>query len=228
MTRTELLQQLIDKNRYKSYLEIGTFQGKSFLPLKINKKVAIDPSFKIKKKEKIKWLLKYPFNLQNRYYEMTSNDFFEIEILKKKKSYQFDLIFIDGLHTFEASLTDTLNSLKLLNKQGTIVLHDCFPPHKAASVPANSYEEAKKMKLNGWTNEWCGDVWKTIVYLKSYHSNALSIKVLNDDYGLGIIEIKNQIFVPHSIDPDNFKAINSLNYEDLTNNPEKLISLVDN
>ena len=52
---------------------------------------------------------------------MTSDDFF------RDNKEKFDLIFIDGLHETNQVDRDIENSLKFINKGGTILLHDCLP-----------------------------------------------------------------------------------------------------
>lgn len=224
MKRTTLLQNLIDVGCYKTYLEIGTHKGMSLFPLKCKNKIAVDPSFKISSREKRKWLFKNPCNFRNKYFELTSDEFFERNANKIKKQ---DLIFVDGLHTFKASLNDVLNSLKLLNDNGVIVMHDCFPPHKVAAMPLNSFEEGSERSIKGWNGEWCGDVWKSIVYLKECYHDCLDVFVLDTDYGLGIVKFKNDVPLDLKIAQDSFDRINSLDYEHLISNPERIIGLKD-
>ena len=154
---------------------------------------------------------------------MTSDSFFmnKASLLEKKR---FELIFIDGLHTFKASLKDVLNSLKYLRSGGYIVMHDCFPPHKAAATPAGSAYEARMMNKDQWPGDWCGDVWKTIVYLKKAYKEKLKISVINADFGLGIISVQNNN-LNLSLNSDIFDSINQLTYEDLTHDPVKMINL---
>lgn len=63
-----------------------------------------------------------------------------------KKISPFDIVLIDGLHTFRATLEDCLNSLAYLDSSGVIVVHDCYPPHKASALVANDAEDAEKKK----------------------------------------------------------------------------------
>jgi len=46
------------------------------------------------------------------------------EIAVPKINETFDLVFIDGLHTYEAVKTDAVNSLRLLKQGGVIFFHD--------------------------------------------------------------------------------------------------------
>ena len=53
---------------------------------------------------------------------MTSDNYFF-----NNKNNLFDLIFLDGLHTYEQTIKDIFNSLKTLKKNGVIIVHDCLP-----------------------------------------------------------------------------------------------------
>ena len=51
----------------------------------------------------------------------TSDEFF------KNNKEKFDLIFLDGLHTYHQTIKDINNSLRNLNSNGIIIIHDCLP-----------------------------------------------------------------------------------------------------
>jgi len=229
MDRISIIQHLIDKYSYQTYLEIGVQRGVSFLPIKCKKKLAVDPQFLISRRNKLKWNFKNICNLKNSYYELTSDEFFSNQKLLLKKINGLDVIFIDGLHTYQATLNDILNSLKHLNFNGTIVAHDCFPPHRAASIFAENADLARKVgkHLPDWNEEWCGDTWKALAYMKKKYDDVLSIKVLNTDYGLGIIQFKNEKKLDLEIDQILFDSINLYDYEKLIENPKQLIGLED-
>lgn len=224
MTRAELLQKLIHENGYQKYIEIGIYKGKTFFPLECKNKVAVDPVFKLSPGFILKYLLRNPGNIRNRYFFTTSDQFFGT---KKKflKAYQPDLVFIDGLHTFEASLKDALNSLKYLQANGTIVLHDCFPPDKAAATPASTFMEAKEKAGDEWGGTWCGDVWKTMAYLKEKYPEELEVSVLNTDMGLGVLQF-NALIYDLNVDEELFKKWNTLSFDFLQENAEELINLI--
>lgn len=225
MNRIQFLQNIINDSNFKRYLEIGTFQGDSLLPLICKKKIAVDPNFQISLGKKLKWMFKNPSNIFNSYFEMSSEEFFIKKAKWLNNRGEQDLVFIDGLHTFRASLSDVLFSLKILNPIGIIVLHDCFPPNKAASTPSKSIEDAEKMQIEGWKKEWCGDVWKTIVYLKEQYKEELEIIVLNTDYGLGVLKVKSKENFSYSINEKLYNKIDALNYEYLNSNPKQILNL---
>ena len=106
MKRNDIINYLIKKYNYKSYLEIGTLVGDCFKQIEIDNKISVDP------------VKRFP----SLDYEMTSDEFFITN------NRTFDIIFIDGLHLEEQCTKDIFNSLSVLNPNGTIVIHDCLPP----------------------------------------------------------------------------------------------------
>jgi len=225
MNRFTLLQELIDIHGYQNFLEIGTHKGKTLLPLDCENKTAVDPNFKITIPFFVKWLYKKPSNIKNRYFSMTSDTFFKKKSSYLKKNGGPDLVFIDGLHTFEASLKDVLNALKYLDPKGTIVLHDCFPPTLASATPAVSLKEAAKMNIPEWEGSWCGDVWKTIVYLRELYKIELEVFVINTDLGLGVIKNKSLKTLDLNIDQTLFNRVDSFGYDFLMSKPEVSVGL---
>lgn len=100
--RFEIIQDIIDLRKYKSYLEIGCDKNQSFSNIKIDQRIGVDP-------------------VEGGTHKMTSDEFFS-----NNKNF-FDIIFIDGLHEYYQVMRDINNSLKFLNKGGVILLHDCLP-----------------------------------------------------------------------------------------------------
>lgn len=224
MNRIELVQALIDKKEYDTYLEIGVEKGFSFFPIVCKNKIAVDPNFKIPFYRKMKWDFKNPTNKNNQFYEKTSDDFFKTDAPSLFDNKNLDLSFIDGLHTFEAALNDVLNSLQYLAKSGMIVMHDCLPNSRAAETPAKSYEDAMAIKPEGWQGFWTGDVWKVITYLRRKYKDELESFVFDSDFGLGIVIPKSQE-IDLEIDNNSFNEIQNYNYDYLIRDPENLIGL---
>jgi len=181
---------------------------------------AVDPKFKATLKEQIKKSESvWPFFRREWFFEMTSDEFFvrEAKRLNRKK---IDLAFVDGLHTYEQSYRDVLNCLLYLRAGGVILLHDCHPTSESMAYPAPSYGDAAAAKLAGWTKEWCGDVWKTIVYLRSCHLQ-LNVFVLDCDYGVGVITRGE----PESVLPYSPEDIRQMDYRDLADNRQRFLNL---
>lgn len=227
MNRLELIKKIFEKTSFQNYLEIGCQTGFSFLPVNANRKIAVDPVFEIPLKSKLKWYLKQPKNFKNKFFELESDTFFVQQKSFLENGSPIDVALVDGLHTFGAALKDTLNTLKYLNENGIIILHDCLPPHEAASYPSKFFPTPEEIKtIENWTGEWCGDVWKSIVYLRRKLGNQLDVFVLDNDYGLGIVIPKEKIDAKNLvIDQELYNEIDQLTYTDLRANLENLIGL---
>ena len=100
--RWDLIQYIIDKYKFKTYLEIGCDKDQSFSKIKIEKKVGVDP-------------------VSGGTIRSTSEVFFN------NNDKNFDIIFIDGLHYYKQVINDIKNSLQILNDDGFILVHDCLP-----------------------------------------------------------------------------------------------------
>lgn len=226
MHRTDLIQGLISKKKKPTYLEIGVNNGSTFFRIKCAKKIAVDPVFVFSNVKKQLWKIVNPYNFGNHYFNQKSNEFFESNKPYLKALNGFDVIFVDGMHTFRNSLEDILHSLEYIKSDGTIVVHDCFPPNKIASLPTRSHPSEEEQNIEGWTGAWCGDVWKSIVYLKKKFSDHLDIKVINSDYGLGVITLKKNIVNPRKINEDLFEQVNQLTYDELIEDPGSFLNLM--
>ena len=159
VTRTHILNHLIKKNKYTTYLEIGVRDPNSgnFNNIKINSKLGVDPSPKV---------------TQDNIYIGTSDDFFS------NNKTKFDIIFIDGNHMMEQVDKDIENSLTFLNEGGLILLHDCNPP--------TEFHQRENYCIDGKYPSWNGTVWKSIVKLR-FKRDDLKVNVIDTDWGVGII-----------------------------------------
>ena len=161
MNRTDIINLLIDKYKLKKYLEIGVRDpDDNFNKINIEYKVGVDPQ-----------------PIKPVKYQMTSDKYFKIN-----STENFDIVFIDGLHTSEQVYKDTINSLKILNDNGFIVLHDCNPKEE---YHTRSYEDYLKTR-----GVWNGDVYKGFINLK-YELKDYNCFVVDEDHGCGIITKNN-------------------------------------
>ena len=63
------------------------------------------------------------------------------------------------------------------------------------------------------------------MYLKKHYDSVIDISVLNTDFGLGVIKLKDQITQSLSIDEDSFNSIDKMTYDDMIDNPESILNL---
>ena len=182
-SRTQIIQKIINQQKYKSYLEIGCDNDENFSKIIIDKKTGIDP-------------------LKGGTLRMTSDKFFE------KNNKNFDLIFLDGLHTYEQTIKDIDNSLRYLNINGVILIHDCLPTKIWNQIVPRIY------------GHWNGDVWKAIVHTRTYdHTDTYTCVA---DHGIGII-FKRKNMNRLIIEEKDFKK---LKFEHYYNNHKKFMNII--
>lgn len=85
---------------------------------------------------------------------------------------KFDIIFIDGNHEYQNVLNDILNSLKILNNNGIIFLHDCNPTNENMT------------KVN--PGSYLGEVYKA--YINVVKTFNFEYYTIDADWGCGIIK----------------------------------------
>ena len=151
--RWDLIEYLINKYKYSDYLEIGCDQDQLFSKVKIKNKTGVDPT-----------------NGGN--IRKTSDEFF------KENKKKFDIIFIDGLHTYNQVKKDILNSISCLKDEGIVLVHDCMP------------DSLSKQAVPRYRMSWNGDVWKAIVDLRQ--NENLEIYTCKIDQGIGVIKKKKK------------------------------------
>jgi predicted O-methyltransferase YrrM len=164
MNHTDILNQIIFRFQYTSYLEIGVGTGDSFMAIQLDdaQKTGVDPN---------------PI-AGNAILPMSSDAFFA------SNRRTFDLIFIDGLHHHDQVYRDILHALAVLNPNGTIVCHDINP---------TTYEE---QAIPPQQIAWTGDCWKAWVRLRGERPD-LDMKVVDTDFGCGIIRTGTQSILAH-------------------------------
>src|SRR6266516_7809074 len=125
MDRITLVAELMAKKNLSNYLEIGVFNGRVFFRIKSKFKVAVDPAFAFDTWRMVGMFFSNPFNIFNRYFEKTSDAFFNEDAPKVFASQKCEISFIDGMHEYDYALRDVENTLKYLSDDGVIVMHDC-------------------------------------------------------------------------------------------------------
>jgi hypothetical protein len=112
MHRAEIIQGVIDHIGAVTYLEIGIGDAgvfDTFQRVECTFKVGVDIDSKAP-----------PLGPGDRFFPMSSRQFFD------HAEEKFDVIFIDGDHSYEESWRDFVAALDHLNEHGVILLHDSY------------------------------------------------------------------------------------------------------
>jgi len=228
--RRKLIPFIAQKKKTKTYLEIGVRGGKTFYPVKVRKKIAVDPDFRIKQQYKKEQNRRYWPNYFAKYFECTSDYFFEHHAAKILKPGKLDLAFIDGLHTAEQTYIDVVNAFKYIADDGIIVVHDVSPQSAAAAYPASSIDEVKKIQPEGFNGMWSGDVWKIMPLLRKNFPDYFMF-VIDHDSGIGLISKSPLLLDPDSAEGEKLgfteQDLDDWTYETLDQRREELLNLKD-
>jgi hypothetical protein len=142
---------------WRSYLEVGVADGRTFVEIKCPRKVGVDP--------------KFLFDTTARpstevFHTMTSDSYFSDPALYEV----FDLVYLDGLHTYPQTLADLRNALDRTAAGSIILIDDVLPSDPFSAIPdlGKSRLFRRQYGNNPTSRAWHGDVYKVIVYIHDY------------------------------------------------------------
>jgi hypothetical protein len=184
-TRTDLLNFLAEKYNLQRYLEIGVQYKQNFNKIICRAKVGVDPD-----------------PASGVHYCMTSDAFFTYAI----GSHEYDLIFIDGLHTAEQVKKDFENALKVLSPNGFIVLHDCNPEKEEHTIVPRPKP----------TGHWNGSCYKFAAAFHGYHRNRYTVDI---DNGC-------MVFTPHRAPMCEVPVLNNISWDYFDTHRKELLNLI--
>jgi len=141
MNKTEIINFLIEKLNYQTYLEIGIFNEENFGLINVPKKYLVNSC------------LDGIYNINVNYYQ-NSNEFFK----NNNNNNKYDIILIDAFHDSQIVDTEIKESLCRLNENGCIVVHDTNPDSYDLQITP-----CQKLP-------WTGDVWRSIIKLKNQNN----------------------------------------------------------
>jgi len=144
----KFMRRLAETLTPRTYFEIGTRNGRSLAQMDCGS-VAVDPRFVIEGD----FLGKKPFC---HLFQCTSDHFFRDHDLTRVAGGPVDFAFLDGLHLFEYTLRDFINTERHCRPNSLIAIHDCLP---------TTVGMAGRIGAGG---AWCGDVWKLLIALKRF------------------------------------------------------------
>jgi hypothetical protein len=157
-TRIDIIKAIAAQYSDCRYLEIGCRSDTCFSQIDAAVKVGVDPA-------------------SGGTHRMTSDAFFETH------ADRFDLVFVDGLHTYGQSRTDAINALSRLPVGGCVVFHDMIPLDWRSAHPEQI------------SRRWNGDVWKTGVELSL--AKGITFRIALADHGVGIAcKTSEEVYVP--------------------------------
>lgn len=198
----------------RTYLEIGVQHGFNLSHVSVDTAITIDPGFIIADDPSLE---KKSVHL----YRMTSEHFFsEHYAFAKLRGVHF--AFLDGMLLLEFPLRDFLDTEKVCDPNGLIVLHGCIPfdgemierVNNTGCRPANSTNK----------HAWTGDIRKVVSMIQKYCPDFRVVLV--DCEPTGVAFITNLDPTSRLLD-DNYLKI-AKEFRDAQNNSASLDAFFDN
>ena len=158
--RLKSIQDIIDA---KKYLEIGVQAGTTFRSLQLDHMDGVDPAFLFD--------VKQVAGNGRHMHEMKSDEFFSRNLGAEK----YDLVFIDGLHTYDQTYRDFCNVLLRLHHRSIVVIDDVLPCDKHSALRTQDECIASRREDpefdGGNLRAWHGDVFRLLVFLNLFHTS---------------------------------------------------------
>jgi Methyltransferase domain len=138
-----------------SYLEVGVQQGLTLENVEAHRRWGVDP---------------FPLFDTNRlprgvrFFEMTSDEFFA----QLDADTRFDLVFLDGLHTFEQTYIDLVHVLAHM-RDGAVLIDDTVPSDEVSAMPDQDESLRRRGELGLAGLPWHGSVWKLVPHIAARH-----------------------------------------------------------
>lgn len=156
----------LSRNLSDSYLEIGVENGLTLESVRIKCKIGVDP---------FPQFLSTVLTFHTKSKVMQSDFFFE------NNTSKYQIIYLDGLHTFEQTYRDFINSLSATSNDGFIIVDDTVPIDEYSALPDQSAAyEARRIGANSMETSWHGDVFKLISVISEWNVPFLELATISD------------------------------------------------
>lgn len=163
-TTPDIMNALLARYATPRYLEIGVCTGDTFFEVQATHKVGVDPAFQFDTATR---QAEHP---HEEFFSMTSDDFFE-RLALQKNYICWDLVYIDGYHTYVQAWQDFLHVLPYTHENTIIVFDDTIPGDPYSSLSSPQAAAAFRSRARLTHHSWHGDVYKCLFHLHDYAKN---------------------------------------------------------
>ena len=166
----------------------------------VRRKTGVDPGFRFDYESKCSDTVSF--------YQSTSDDFFTRQALSNDK---YDLIFLDGLHTYEQTFRDFCATLAYSHSQTIWLLDDTVPISLPSSIPDPRKFAAVRRNVGDTRAAWMGDVYKVVFSIHDFFPQ-FNYATFESGHGQTVIwRSTRQAFSPRW---NNLELISRLDYAD--------------
>ena len=123
----------------------------------------------------------------------------------ERRGVRYDVVLVDPYHDHACSARDLDFAYRVLNDNGTIVVHDCLPPHGGELISPTFV-----------TGGWCGVTF--IAYVDFLMKKSPGFVTVDCDYGCGVIR--------KGRDPDNLLDAHRHQWSSVRGNPDEALKFL--
>lgn len=207
--RAQVMRRLLAHYDSPRYLEIGVCEGRTFDRVDAAVKVAVDPEFR------------FDHTAPERqvpgtgYHQVTSDEYFGTVV---EPDAEFDVIYLDGLHTVEQTLRDLLNALPHLQPRGVLVIDDVRPPTELAAIPdRQEFFDVRSAQGRDDETAWMGDVFRLVYFIETF-CQQLSFRVIANNHGQAVVWRHRRAQVPER----GLADVGAMTFDDLVREQDAL------
>lgn len=154
----------------RNYLEVGVCAGATFSAVDVANRVGVDPAPLFDTRL-------MPDGVT--FFLGSSDDYFST----LSDEVRFDLVFLDGLHHWDQTYVDLLNTLQHSHPRTLIVVDDVLPDHYLSALRDESTSKSARSKMGIDSTRWHGDVFKVLAVIRAFHPDLDYIIVGNNSEG---------------------------------------------
>jgi hypothetical protein len=184
-----------------SYLEVGVEKGATFENIPLRLRMGVDPEPRFD-------LATLPPGAN--FFRGPSDDFFA----QLDRAEQFDIVFLDGLHTYQQTYRDLISTLEHCPR-GIILIDDVVPSDEVSAIPdlQESFAERAQRGLPGLP--WHGNVFLMILCLADHHPELDWVTITEPDNPQTFVWKRELDRISRRVDDDVLDAYRRFTYGDV-------------
>jgi capsular polysaccharide biosynthesis protein len=200
--RINLIGKIADA---RNYLEVGVWKANTFNSVTIENRCGVDPNPLFDVNAFLSGSTEFHIETSDKFFLNCSNRF-------------FDVIFLDGLHVFEQTFRDFVNSIPFSHAKTVWIIDDTCPSDFCSAFPDQSRTASIRSLIGDSSLAWHGDVFKLIFALHDFFPLYDFRTIVNSGNPQTIVARDPRVdFMPKW---NSWEAISRLQYSDYLLNRE--------
>lgn len=140
----------------------------------------------------------------------TSDDYFE----HTTADTRFDVVFLDGLHTFDQTYRDLINAFGLC-PSGVVLIDDVIPSDRFSAIADEDESNAQRKRAGLNDNMWHGDVFKVVLCLDEHHPEIEFRTIVGSDNPQTVAWLRDAAVQPRAVDRARLEHLERLDFSNV-------------